>query len=399
MDKKILLLITNLNFGGAQRVFHTVSEVLSKQFTVVECVFNRDGGVAFPSDNELLSLDVPAGTNLVDKTYRFFQRVIRLRKIKRKFKIDVCISHLEGADLVNVLSGRSKTISWVHGSKLHDKNISGLLGFVRHRLLIPFTYSKSDLVVTVSEDIKRELEHSYNVTSRLQTLHNFFDIESLREKSQAAIPLAYDSAFKQSKVIICSSRLAEQKNLRELLRWFAQFVNVHPCKLVIIGDGELRNELLMMASQLQLNAYHPWAALELHENYQLYFFGFQENPHAFVSKGDVFILPSSWEGFPMALGEAMACGTAVVSADCPTGPREFLSDEIDSTLQYPSYNSYGVLLPMLNPAQYRIWNDAVWNVLSDEEIRSHYRLQALKRADFFSLRNNSTRIIDIVKTL
>mgnify|MGYP003577282255 CR=1 FL=1 len=84
--QRILILITNLSFGGAQRVFFEQSRLLAKEHEVVECVFNLADGHAFPSGNKIVSLNVPAGINVLDKIWRFFQRVTRLRKLKKELK-------------------------------------------------------------------------------------------------------------------------------------------------------------------------------------------------------------------------------------------------------------------------------------------------------------------------
>jgi glycosyltransferase involved in cell wall biosynthesis len=52
--------------------------------------------------------------------------------------------------------------------------------------------------------------------------------------------------------------------------------------------------------------------------------GFVANPYAYMRAASVFALSSAWEGLPGVLIEALACGTPVVSTDCPSGPEEIL---------------------------------------------------------------------------
>ena len=122
-EKTILMLIPQLTYGGAERVFHDhARELAAAGHRVIECVFDGHERVDFPTQNQLISLDVPAaGPGLLSKARTLLRRAARLRTLKRELQIDVCISHLEGADYLNLLSrGREQVILCVHNSKQHD---------------------------------------------------------------------------------------------------------------------------------------------------------------------------------------------------------------------------------------------------------------------------------------
>jgi len=399
----VLLLIPNLNFGGAQRVFYDHSRLLAKHYEVIECVFNTETTQAFPSGNRLLSLDVKAGTNLFDKFYRFLQRIKRLRKIKKQNNVAICISHLEGADLVNIFSRRrEKIVSWIHGSKRFDQNISGLIGVIRQYLLIPLAYSLADRVVCVSEAIRQELIEHYRITpDRLTTIHNFFDVQEIRNMANEPLLNKFIPVYADAVVLIFSGRLSRQKNIGSLLTWYSTFQSTSRNRLLIVGDGELREELLEICASLKIKTYHPWSNHSLDDSYQVYFLGFQENPLNFVKNADVFLLPSLWEGFPMVLGEAMACSTPIISADCPTGPREMLTDNIrfDHQLEYPYFGGYGVLVPLLNEFSFSSWTAALSKIMEDQTLIDYYKDHSLERVEFFSKERNSQKIINLVNSI
>jgi len=106
-------------------------------------------------------------------------------------------------------------------------------------------------------------------------------------------------------------RLTEQKDFATLIAAFARVHSQREARLIILGDGGLRSELIAQAASLGVEAH---IALP----------GFQSNPWAWMSKASVFALSSRWEGSPNTLTEAMALGIPVVSTDCPSGPRELL---------------------------------------------------------------------------
>ena len=394
LSTKILLLIPNLGLGGAQRVFHDHSVELAKHYAITEAVFNLEGGDLYPSGNPVVSLDVSGGGGMLVKLQNFRRRISGLRQLRERLRPAVVISHLEGADYVNLLSGGpGKIILCVHGSKLHDANIRGPVGWLRKNVLIPLLYNRADRIVTVSRDIIPELIEGFGVKpSKLLTINNFFEVAQIEAKSQEPLSAAEAAVYAAAPVLVTSGRLTLQKNQAPLLDSFAALLLQRPVKLVFVGDGELREALTTHARSLGLRVYADWEALVgLTPDFDVYFLGMQQNPFKYLRPASAFVFPSAWEGFPMALGEAMICGLPVLSTDCPTGPREMLAPATEppaTPLRQAERGVFGLLLPMLTQpatlaADQAVWTDAIAALLADApEQRRLGRLARERMQDF-----------------
>ncbi|GAB3869752.1 hypothetical protein GCM10028824_17300 [Hymenobacter segetis] len=359
-------MIPNLGLGGAQRVFHDHSVELARHYAVTEAVFNLEGGDLYPSGNPVVSLDVSGGGGALAKIQNFRRRISGLRQLRERLQPAVVISHLEGADYVNLLSGGpGKTILCVHGSKLHDANIRGPVGWLRKNVLIPALYNRADRIVTVSRDIIPELVNGFGVKpAKLLTINNFFEVAEIEAKSRESLSAAEAAVYAAAPVLVTSGRLTLQKNQGPLLDAFAELRRRQPVKLVFVGDGELRDQLTTRARALGLRVYAAWESpTPLTPDYDVYFLGLQQNPFKYLRPATAFVFPSSWEGFPMALGEAMICGLPVLSTDCPTGPREMLAPATEApatALRQAERGAFGLLLPMLTQPATLAADQAVW---------------------------------------
>jgi glycosyltransferase involved in cell wall biosynthesis len=402
-NKKILLVIPNLGRGGAQQVFRDQLKFFSNSHDTVGCVFNWEG--AFEDDRliKIISLDIPAGRNWLSKIYYFWKRVYALRKIKKEKKISFSISHLEGADYVNLFSKRSeKVICWIHGTKSFDENIEGTLGSIRKKFLIPLTYQRSDLIVTVSEGIRQELIRDFAVShTQVKTIYNGFDLPEISSKSLQNLDSKFESLFATETVLITHCRLSRQKNLIALIDIFALSAKYRPgIKLLILGDGELKSELLEHCKTLNLAVYSVWNTnLAFNTAYDIYFLGYERNPYPFLRRASLYLMTSSWEGFPLSLCEAMACEVAVVSSDCYTGPREIIGPDVTEKqpVAKPIISSYGVLMPLADGQNNQMWVNTIVEMLDSPDVRNQLRIKGRQRVAVFEKKEISLKWLSLIQ--
>lgn len=174
-----------------------------------------------------------------------------------------------------------------------------------------WTYPRAFRVVGVTA---RALSHfSPRIQARSCVIHNPVLLPPAISEQPAQKLLDYPA-------LLAVGRLDEPKGHDLLLRAFAQLIDRHAnWSLTILGEGPLRHELETLCRTLGVT-----------ERVRLP--GRVSNPEQFLRQASIFVMASRSEGFPMALGEAMACGLPVIATDCPSGPAEMIRDGVDGML-------------------------------------------------------------------
>lgn len=400
--KTILLIIPSLIKGGAEKIFLDQYMFYSSHYNTIGCIFNWDHIDKDQSSlSPFISLDVPAGKNVFQKIYFFWLRIYRLRALKKKHNVTISISHLEGADYVNILSRRRERIfCWIHGTKKFDRNIDGSVGWIRKKILLPFLYGKDkNTLITVSEGIRQELISFFKMKpDNVYTLYNGFDLNEITKKALGTPPLSLRALAGEKPILFTHCRLAKQKNLGALLQIKSLLQNFTGAKLFIVGDGELKEELYSQGERLGLKQYAWWKSRELTADFDVYFLGHYDNPFSLLKQATLYIMTSSWEGFPLALCEAMVCQVPVLASDCPTGPREILVPTITTAepVLHPYQSPFGILMPLAEKENYDQWNSTIRNLLENPDLQKELAAGGEKRVANFDKKNTEKAWLKLV---
>jgi len=169
-------------------------------------------------------------------------------------------------------------------------------------------FAGADGIIAVAQELGTELRDA-GVETDIAVIPNGVDLDRVEQLAQAP----FDHPFLRSglPVLVSMGRLAPQKGFDMLIRALARLRKSRDARLLLIGNGKAdqRAELEALAAEEGVAD-----AVDL--------LGFRDNPFAILSRADLFVGGSRWEGASNTLIEALACGLPLAVTDCPTGNRE-----------------------------------------------------------------------------
>lgn len=179
---------------------------------------------------------------------------------------------------------------------------------------------RANSLTCVSEDMVAQYKRVFNSCSHT-CIYNIVCDKNAQVKMDEYVDEEWINS-KSAPIIVAAGMLEPWKGFVDLVYSMEILLKTRNAKLLILGDGSLRNDLQCLIESLNLSH-----AIKL--------IGYVDNPLKYFKKSDIFVLSSYVEGMPNVLVEAMMCGCTPVATDCPTGPSELLGE-----------GKYGYLVPV-----------------------------------------------------
>ena len=330
---KVMQIISNLDIGGAQEVVRTLAKYLAEDgHQPVVCTL-KDGPLRQDIEQMGIPVEVVPGKrhSIVALPY-FLADMARLRRsladLIEKHQVDVVQTHLLRSLDFLVLTlkwgTRLRLVFWtIHNYNFtlrseHLPRFSWLLGpkRVAHRLLYRLMARWVDGFIGVSEAIRPSLLTEIgDIEDKITIISNGVDIARY-QRSVDSVRIRQALGFAEdARLMAMVGTFKRQKGHAFLIEATSQIIERFPdLHILLIGDGELRGE---MEVQVQ--------ARNLDNN--IHFLGSRSDIPDLLAVSDFFVLPSLWEGLPMALLEAMASALPIIATKVSGSQQVMVSQE------------------------------------------------------------------------
>lgn len=340
---KIAFYINAIHEGGAERVMVNLASNFANEGDNVILITSFKDSWEYPYSTKIKRYILEENKTFRSTIKRNIFRILELRKVLKVESPDCIVSFMAEPNYRAIIASHGlkiKTIISVRNDP--NKEYPGKIGNLLGKKLLPL----ADGCVFQTSEAQRWFP------------------KKLQDKSQIIFNAVKEDFFEINRqvvknTIVTCGRLEEQKNHKMLINAFELVLKKHPdAKLMIYGEGKLRSDLteLIKSKGIEQN---------------VLLCGNSNNVPEVLSKAEIFVLSSDYEGMPNALMEALAAGVPCISTDCPCGgPKSLITDKVN-----------GRLISIKNEQQLA---NVLVELLDNKEMATGLGTEAQKRAFEFS---------------
>ena len=368
----VMQVVRNLEIGGGQEVVRTLALNLTENgVKTIVCAF-EDGPLR--KDIEFEGIPVillPERTASILALPSFLRELSTIRnsllELVNQYNINVIQTHLLRVLNIPIMSlmrvKPNLMVFWTFQNarfSLREDHLQRNKWVLKpkrwvYKMLYLNAASRVSGYIAVSHEVKQALLGEIgSIGDRITVIFNSVDIRRYHlnaDKKNVREDLGIDQ---QATIISVVATFKVQKGHRFLIEAASSLVKRFPdLQILLIGDGELRNELENQTKDLGLVNH-------------IQFLGTRHDIPKLLAASDMFVLPSLWEGLPMALVEAMASGLPIVATDVSGSKQAILPGKT------------GILVP---PGNVEDLENAIIHLLKNPEIGKQMGAAARLRAD------------------
>ncbi|RZJ29744.1 MAG: N-acetyl-alpha-D-glucosaminyl L-malate synthase BshA [Flavobacterium sp.] len=241
---------------------------------------------------------------------------------------------------------------------LHGTDITLVGNHPVYKPAVTFSINQSDIVTSVSQNLKDETYKFFNITKDIHVIPNFIELD--KNFKDPNIPCRRNViAMEGERIVTHISNFRKVKRIPDVIRIFDKIQQEIPAKLMMVGDGPEKERAERLCRELGIS-------------HKVIFLGNSNEIDRILSYSDLFLLPSETESFGLAALEAMAWGVPVISTNSGG---------------LPEVNFHGISGYLSNVGEIEDMGKNALKILKDDSILAQFKNNALGVAKQFDIKN------------
>ena len=308
MKINLIIFISEFNRGGAGNSLFRLCKYLPKSLYNInviclnKCAYKNELKENFINVYEIFSKKTSLAMFEVKK--------ITKKIISEKYKKNIFISNIYYSNILSIIFLRSLKMKMILIERTPFEELSiyfGIINLIKKKFmkfLISFTYKYADMCISNSKYISNKYNNAYNLNFKTIYPPSFTRINNFKSKN-----------LPKKKLHLCTvCRLSEEKGLKDFLEIIPKLK--FDLKFFIIGDGPDKQKLKKIALKLGIHK-------------KIIFLGFLEPQQIYkqLTKVDLFINCSYFEGFPNSVVEALSAGVPIIASQSHGGINEIIKNK------------------------------------------------------------------------